>query len=171
MEQDVDGGPVSVLSRLQKETAVQTGPSHLKCIPKGATCPDLTERSPAVPEGIPAGDAPVAAGTITRGSCGTLHLAIHGREYRITPEDGSLLAVLGRKIPVYPEPGDGPGLVPPAGFACPGGSGCIVRFRIGGNSCCVPRDRFLALCLGRIVTLPLTGMMTDRETWEPGGGI
>lgn len=169
MEQDVSGGPAPELSRLQKETAVQTGVSHLKCVTNGITGPEI----PAVPgkDVVALREMEAAIGGISRGSCGTLHLAIRSETYNISPEDGSILAVLGRKIPVYPAKERDHELTRPAGFACMGGNGSTVQFRMGNDTFQVTRHQYLALCLGGIVSVPLVKIVTDKDCNNFPGGV
>jgi hypothetical protein len=101
--------------------------------------------------------------TISRGSSGTLHLLVWGERYRIPAEDAALLAILGRKIPVYPRSNGEHGLPRPAGFAYPNVTGHAVQFSIGTETYHISRDLFLALCLGEIASAPLYGIVTDDE--------
>jgi len=111
-----------------------------------------------------------ACATISRGSCGTLHLHVWSERFRITAEDAARLAVLGRKVPVYASRWNELGLPRPGGFAYPNGTGCAVQFAIGRRTYHVPHEVFLSLVLGKIAGVPLAEIVTDDTPAGAGDG-
>jgi hypothetical protein len=107
---------------------------------------------------------------ICRGSSGTLHLNFQGVPYRIDEEDAALLAVLGRKIPIYPEIPEQHKLAHPAGFAYISTTCRAIRFGIRSETYHISRDLFLLICLGEIAAASLVEIATDETSACVSGG-
>ena len=109
---------------------------------------------------------------ICRGSSGILHVNFRGIPYRIDEEDAALLAVLGRKIPVYPDCPEHHELTHPAGFAYANTTGRAIQFATRYGTYHINRDLFLSICLGEIAAAQLVAIATDDESAGfPGGAV
>jgi hypothetical protein len=106
---------------------------------------------------------------IRRGSSGIIHLRILGEPFQIHAEDAALLAILGRKIPIYLKWTNSGELPCPAGFGCRDISGRAVQFVIRNETFHLPQDVFLSICLGEITVAWLEEVITDNDEKPVGG--